>query len=164
MSIYATLWALRFPATGDDYLGCDWVTILAQSVPSHIGSPTSGCGYEDGDAYAAFLPPAVPDDPEVFRPRAVVFVRSGHAKGTARSGQEYVRPLLTMTGDAYLAAPFHELHRTLCDALRGDQPPVVAQVLIGGQSPTIARNDGTIEPVEPPATLHEPRVPPEDRG
>lgn len=33
MSIYATLWTLKFPARGDDHTGCDWVKIAAQSVP-----------------------------------------------------------------------------------------------------------------------------------
>ena len=25
MSIYATLWALKFPKDGDDYPGCEWI-------------------------------------------------------------------------------------------------------------------------------------------
>jgi hypothetical protein len=46
VSIYATLWSLKFPKDGDDYFGRDWVEIIAQGVPAHIGSPTPGCGYE----------------------------------------------------------------------------------------------------------------------
>lgn len=49
MSIYATLWTLQFPATGDDLIGCDWVEVTAQGVPPHIGTPTPGHGYEGGD-------------------------------------------------------------------------------------------------------------------
>ena len=42
MSIYATLWTLKFPLEGDATLGCDWITVRAQAVPAHIGTPTSG--------------------------------------------------------------------------------------------------------------------------
>jgi hypothetical protein len=27
MSIYATLWRLKFPRYGDDHTGCDWVEV-----------------------------------------------------------------------------------------------------------------------------------------
>ena len=33
MSIYATLWQLKFPRDGDDYPGCEWITVTAQGVP-----------------------------------------------------------------------------------------------------------------------------------
>ena len=52
MSIYATLWTLKFPKEGDACFGCDWIKVTAQAVPAHIGSPTPGCGYEDGDPYS----------------------------------------------------------------------------------------------------------------
>jgi hypothetical protein len=48
MSIYATLWQLRFPARGDDRADCEWVVVSAQGVPAHIGSPSPGAGYEKG--------------------------------------------------------------------------------------------------------------------
>src|SRR4051794_25525094 len=100
MSIYATLWTLRFPAKGDDYHGCDWVEVRAQAVPGHIGTPLAGYGYEDGDPYASFLPPPVLHDPDA-RHRAVVIVVAGSRKGTPRSPQEYADSLLTLTGDEY---------------------------------------------------------------
>jgi hypothetical protein len=86
MSIYATLWSLKFPKDGDDYFGCEWIKVTAQGVPSHIGSPTPGSGYEDGDLYAAFLPPAVEtgEDVDARYLRAVVFVTEETLKGTAR--------------------------------------------------------------------------------
>src|SRR5262245_30024193 len=89
MSIYATLWQLKFPRDGDDYLGCEWITVIAQGVPPHIGSPTPGCGYEDGYPYAAFLPPPVHTntDGESEYMRAVVFVTENTPKGTERSPQ-----------------------------------------------------------------------------
>lgn len=131
MSIYATLWSLRFPAAGDDYIGCEWVEVIAQGVPPHIGTPTPGHGYEDGDPYGEFLPPpvetAADGTGEVMR--AVVFVTAGTPKGTDRSGQEYVGPLLVLTGREYSEITFEDLHRRLCDALRGDRPRVVAQLL-----------------------------------
>lgn len=59
MSIYATLWSLRFPRYGDYYVGCEWIRVTAQGVPAHIGTATRGFGYEEGDPYAKFLPPSV---------------------------------------------------------------------------------------------------------
>lgn len=74
MSIYATLWALKFPRFGEYHSGCEWVTLLAQAVPAHIGSE-------------------------------------------------------------YASMPFAALHTRLCDALRGERPRVVAEVIqIGGKS------------------------------
>jgi hypothetical protein len=131
MSIYATLWRLKFPKVGDDYFGCDWIEVIAQGVPAHIGSPTPGCGYEDGDPYAEFLPPALWTDEngEHEYMRAVVFVRAGTAKGTKRSAQEYTSPLLVLTGEKYASMTFEALHERICDALRGGRPRLVAQVL-----------------------------------
>ena len=92
MSIYATLWQLKFPKDGNDYLGGEWITVTAQGVPAHIGSPTPGCGYEDGDPYATFLPPPLrtDEDGEAKYMRAVIFVTENTTKGTTRSPQEYL--------------------------------------------------------------------------
>ena len=54
--------------------------------------------------------------------RAVVFVNRGIPKGTSRSGQEYVSPLLVMSGLEYLETPFNTLYDRICELLRGDQP------------------------------------------
>jgi hypothetical protein len=65
MSIYATLWRVQFPRYGDDHTACEWVEVLAQGVPGHIGTPSPGHGYEDADPFADFLPPPIvlaPDD------------------------------------------------------------------------------------------------------
>ena len=59
MSIYATLWSLQFPRYGDYYVGCEWIRVTAQGVPAHIGTPTRGFGYEEGDPYSGFLPPPI---------------------------------------------------------------------------------------------------------
>jgi hypothetical protein len=64
MSIYATLWRLKFPSAGDDHTGCAWVGVIAQGVPAHIGSPTPDVPDEEGDPFASFLPPAVAVPPE----------------------------------------------------------------------------------------------------
>ena len=132
MSIYATLWKLKFPKEGDEHLDCDWIEVTAQAVPPHIGSPTPGCGYEDGDPCTAFLPPPVQTDADGDAPfhRAVVFVTEYSNKGTPRSGQEYGSPLLVLTGEEYGRITFEELHRRICDALRGNRSPVVAEVLL----------------------------------
>ena len=120
MSIYATLWWLKFPRYGDEYIGCEWIELSAQGVPAHVGTPTRGFGYEDGDPYADFLPPAVEvnaeGDSEFMR--AVVIVTEETRKGTARSPQEYVNPLLVLSGREYASISFVELHTRICDALR----------------------------------------------
>jgi hypothetical protein len=132
MSIYATLWKLKFPKEGDVHLNCEWIEVMAQAVPPHIGSPTPGNGYEGGDLYAAFLPPALETnaDGEAPHNRAVVFVTEYTIKGTERCGQEYASPLLVLTGEEYARIMFAELHRRICDALRGNRSPVVAEVLL----------------------------------
>ena len=140
MSIYATLWTLKFPADGDDCIGCQWVRVRAQGVPAHIGSPTPEAGYEDGDPYGSFLPPPIAaHDDESPGLRAVVFVTENTAKGTQRSPQEYEGPLLVLSGDEYARITFEELHRRLCDVLRGNRAPMVAEILGPGGSHRIVR-------------------------
>ena len=138
MSIYATLWTLKFPKDGDDFFGCDWIEVTAQGVPPHIGSPSPGAGYESGDPFGAFLPPPVEVDSIGDAPhlRAVVFVTEFTEKGTERSGQEYKSPLLVLTGEEYDRITFPKLHQRICSALRGNRARVVAQIL---------RPDGSIE-------------------
>jgi len=85
MSIYATLWVLRFPSFGQFYIGCDWLTVIAQGVPAHVGA-------EATDQFALFLPP-MPGNVAAGL-RAVVFVAEGTVKGTAQSAQEYRAPLM----------------------------------------------------------------------
>jgi len=123
MSIYATLWTLKFPRQGRAVPGGDWVRVIAQGVPAHVGSPTPGLSYEDGDPYGAFLPPPLNTNAQGEHEflRAVVFVTPETRKGTARSPQEYADPLLVLTGEEYAACAFGELHRRLCDALRDEE-------------------------------------------
>lgn len=146
MSIYATLWRLKFPRYGDDYIGCEWIRVSAQGVPAHIGTPTPGFGYEDGDPYAEFLPPAIEvntnDDSDFMR--AVVFVTEETQKGTDRSPQEYVKPLLVLTGREYASISFLELHTRICDALRGAGPRVVTQSLTAEGEMQLILSDGRI--------------------
>ena len=129
MSIYATLWRLKFPRHGDDYTGCDWIDIMAQGVPAHIGTPTPGFGYEDGDPYAVFLPPpvAILSEEDEGKFRAVVFITAGTPKGTERSHQEYVNPLFVLSGEEYPTLSFGALHGRICDALRGTKPRLIAE-------------------------------------
>jgi len=145
MSIYATLWRLKFPQHGDDHPGCEWVEVIAQGVPAHIGTPSPGHGYEGGDPYAAFLPPAIPVPPgeDCLTMRAVVFVTQGTPKGTDRSPQEYVGPLLVLSGQEYAGISFGELYERICDALRGDRPRLIAEWLGPDRRLRLIFEDGT---------------------
>ena len=140
MSIYATLWALRFPRFGEYHSGCEWVTVLAQAVPAHVGS-------EDPESYVSFLPP-VPES-IADNVRAVVFVTVGAEKGTDRSAQEYVAPLLVLPGAEYASMPFAALHTNLCDALRGERPRLVAEVIQAGGKSGLMFEDGSSTSVDP---------------
>jgi len=131
MSIYATLWRLKFPKYGDVHTGCEWIEVTAQGVPPHVGSSTPGLGYEDGDPHAVFLPPALvtdEDGPAEFM-RAVVIISQETEKGTARHPQEYSNPLLTLDGKQYASMTFDELHNRICDALRGDRPRLAIEAI-----------------------------------
>lgn len=145
MSIYATLWHLQFPRHGDSYMGCEWVDVLAQGVPAHIGTPTPGYGYESGDPYEAFLPPALRIEGGTSEDdlRAVVFIVTTSKKGTTRSGQEYESPLLVVTGAEYATMPFQVLHDRLCTALRGTKPRLVLEVFVAGSATALMFQDGS---------------------
>jgi hypothetical protein len=135
VSIYATLWALRFPRFGEFRVDCDWVTVLAQAVPAHVGA-------EGPDHCDSFLPPLA--ESVAADIRAVVFVTQRAEKGTARHGQEYVAPLLVLSGKEYAAVPFRILHERLCDALRGDRPGLAAEVLRPDGSSSLVYDNGSV--------------------
>lgn len=151
MSIYATLWTLKFPRHGDETIDCEWTEVTAQGVPAHIGSPAAGLGYEEGDPYASFLPPAlvVAADDDGTTLRAVVFITEETAQGTEQSQQEYVKPLLVLSGEEYAAITFSDLHERLRDALRGERPRVIAEILDPDGGVRVALEDGTIRKLEP---------------
>ncbi len=142
MSIYATLWSIQIqdPASPSTMPG--WVKVTAQAVPPHIGSPTAGCGYENGDPYGDFLPPPVEtnEDGEAEYNRAVVFVTHDTRKGTARSGQEYVNPLLVLSGEEYAKMPFQALLDKLEEAIRRG-PRVVIEYFDSEGHTHIVRED-----------------------
>jgi hypothetical protein len=145
MSIYATLWSVKFPRDGVEYPGCDWIEVVGQAVPAHIGSPTPGEGYEDGDPHGDFLPPPIETGAgEDFR--AVVIVTEETKKGTERSGQEYESPLLVLTGAEYSKLTFDQLYGRICDALRGDKPRVSSICMRDGRM-TVIFEDGTTREV-----------------
>ena len=142
MSIYATLWSIQIQDPASPSTMPRWVKVTAQAVPPHIGSPTPGCGYEDGDPYADFLPPPVETnkDGEADYNRAVVFVTEGTRKGTARNGQEYVDPLLVLTGEEYAKMPFQTLLDKLEEAIRTG-PRVVMEYYDSEGDTHIVRDD-----------------------
>jgi hypothetical protein len=102
MSIYATLAEIGIRRFRDK----EFVAILVQGVPPHIDHV--------GPAWD-FLPPPV--DPEGTMMRAVFFVEPGDEKGTSRCRQEYVRPLLMMTGEEYGKLNFPDVIAKLEEAL-----------------------------------------------
>lgn len=102
MSIYATIAEIGIKRFGDK----EFVDILVQGVPPHINYV--GPQWE-------FLPPPV--DPNGRLMRAVFFVEAGDDKGTQRCGQEYVRPILMLTGKEYEGVRFDDLMTRLEDAL-----------------------------------------------
>lgn len=122
MSIYATLWTLKFSKYDEDPLDCEWIKVRAQGVPAHIGSPTPECGYEDGDPFGDFLPPPLKTDENGDHKymRAVVIITDRTPKGTGRSGQEYVDPLLVLAGDIYAQMTFDALYKRIYQALQSD--------------------------------------------
>lgn len=131
MSIYATLWSLKFPRYGDIHTGCEWIEVTAQAMPPHIGSSMPGLGYENGDPYADFLPLAVVTDADGDAEfmRAVVIITEETEKGTIRHPQEYLNPLLTLEGKLYASMTFDELYNRICDALRGDRPRLLIETI-----------------------------------
>ncbi|MGA2799681.1 MAG: hypothetical protein ABSE63_19025 [Thermoguttaceae bacterium] len=142
MSIYATLWSIQIQDPASPSSNPRWVTVTAQAVPPHIGSPTTGCGYEAGDPYADFLPPPVNTnkDREAEYNRAVVFITESTKKGTARNGQEYVNPLLVLSGEKYAKMPFQTLLNLLEEAIRSG-PRVVAEYFDSKGDTHIVRDD-----------------------
>src|SRR5260370_31584882 len=86
MSSYATMAEIGIRRFGDR----ESVDFLIQGAPPHIDYV--GPQWD-------FLPPAV--DPNGETMRAVFVVEAGDDKGTPRCGQEYVKPLLMLTGKEY---------------------------------------------------------------
>lgn len=136
MSIYSALWTLRFPRLGDAYTGCDWVTLMAQGVPEHIGESAP-------DPCALFLPSRVHSIADGLR--AVVFVTEGTGKGTLRSPQEHSTSLLVLSGAEYSSIRFSALYERLCAALRGNRPRPVAEQLQPGGTSILIFNDGSTQ-------------------
>jgi len=137
MSIYATVWTLKFPRYGDDYIGCDWVEVMAQGVPEHVGRQAERSGDDGEDPLASFLPTTGREEPSDAegRLRAVVFVVANTPRGSeGHHPQEYADPLLVLSGAEYRSITFTELHARLCDALRGVRPRVTGQLIFDGQA------------------------------
>jgi hypothetical protein len=118
------------------------VSVIGQGVPDHIGTPTPGYGYEDGDPYAGFLPPAVPltagDEGTALRAMVIV------TEHTEKVGQEYIGPVMVLSGEEYVAMPFHVLHDRICDALRGRRPRLIAEAMDANGS-TLIFEDGSVQ-------------------
>jgi hypothetical protein len=59
-----------------------------------------------------------------------------------------VRPLLILSGQEYATIPFGELHESICDALRGDRPRLVAEVRGPGGGGRLLFEDGSVQATE----------------
>jgi hypothetical protein len=113
MSIYATIGEIGIRRFGDKSM----MEILIQAVPPHIDYV--GPQWE-------FLPPPV--DPEGILYRAVFFVERGTEKGTERCGQEYVKPLLVLSGHEYETITFSEMMKRVeatLDKKYGERPSAI---------------------------------------
>lgn len=154
MSIYATLWSIQIQDPASPWTEPKWVKVTAQAVPPHIGSPTPGCGYEEGDPYGEFLPPPMKtnEDGEAEYNRAVVFVREGTQKGTARSHQEYVDPLLVLTGEEYAKMPFQTLLDKLEEAIQSGPRVVMEYLDSAGHTHIFRENDEGSSPISDEAS------------
>jgi hypothetical protein len=84
-----------------------WIRVWVQAVPDHI--------QDTGPEWDEWLPPPVPEESGLWR--AVFFVVEGTDKATERNGQEYVDPLLVLTGKQFKAAKWVDLMVRLEDAL-----------------------------------------------
>ena len=101
MSIYATLGSIRIEPPDQDWQSIEeWPEVYFQGVPGHIGHPPY---YPHGDPYRDFLPQAAENEGAL---RTVVVVPNGQAE---KDVQQYVRPLLVLTGDEWRTTPFPEL-------------------------------------------------------
>jgi hypothetical protein len=80
--------------------------------------------------------------------RAVVFVTERTPKGTPRSPQEYVNPLLVLTGEVYAKMTFETPYARICEALRGNKPKVVDTSLLPTGRARILFEDGTSKEVD----------------
>lgn len=138
MSIYATLWRLRFPRYGDFHSGCEWIEVVAQGVPAFVGASP-----EEDDPYGEFLPPPIESATDENEYRAIVFVTPETQKGNVGSPEEYDSPLLVLTGAEYGEISFAALHGRLCAALRGSRPKFLAQIGLTDGAVKVLFDDGT---------------------
>jgi hypothetical protein len=126
MSIYATLGEIGIRRFGDQRM----IEILIQSVPAHIDYA--------GPEWDFLPPPVAESEPH----RAVFFVEQGTEKGSERCGQEYLKPLLMLTGGEYESISFVELLNRLEEALDckyGNRPAAV-----------LYKSDGSRKSLYPP--------------
>lgn len=57
----------------------------------------------------------------------------------SKSPQEYQGPLPVLGGEEYSRIPFADLHERICDRLRGNRAPIVAEILLPDSTTKILR-------------------------
>ena len=149
MSISATLWQLQFPRQGDAHLGCKWVDVFAQGVPAHIGTPTPGYGYQSGDPFESFLPPALRIGAGVAKTICEPSCSSTPRRGKARPIGSGIR--VAASGPHWYRVrrdAVSGLHDRLCTALRGTRPRLVLEVFRCDSIATLVFEDGSSASVD----------------
>jgi hypothetical protein len=140
MSIYATLYDFAVRRFGEN----NYHLLRVQGVPAHIQH--TGPGWD-------WLPPPIADGSDTesdgpARLRAVVIVEEGTSKGTTRCGQEYVDPLLVLSGDDWERASFADvMSRVELELARryGDSPSIIV-FSPSGKMTKIFKDDGPVSP------------------
>lgn len=128
MSIYATMGQFQV-CTGID----NYHEIFIQGVPPHI---------DDVGEKWDFLPPPVDENGPLMR--AVFFITKDTKKGSERNGQEYINPLLKLTGQEFLDIKFVDLINFLVRKIENKMEGIENQpILFGlekqGHIPTIQK-------------------------
>ena len=142
MSIYATLWSSKIQNPALPSTMPRWVKVTAKPSRPTSAAQALGAVNEDGDPYRDFLPPPVKTNEfgEAEYDRAIVFVTDNTRKGTARNGQEYIDPLLVLTGEEYAKISFQDLLQKLAEAVCSG-PRVVLEYFDGKGETHIFRDD-----------------------
>jgi hypothetical protein len=78
--------------------------------------------------------------------RAVVIVH----ERTEKIGQEYIGPLVVLTGAEYAEMSYEALQDRICDALRGRRPSLIAETISLDGEAKLVFDDGTVKPLRRP--------------
>lgn len=66
---------------------------------------------------------------------------------TPKRVQEYIGPLLVLSGQDYARIPFAQFHEKICAALRGERPRFIGQFGMSDGSVRVMFDDGSSQDV-----------------